>query len=1582
MVAFGSLIVIALFTALIAPYFVDWASYKKEFELQTSRIVGQKVEVLGETEIRLLPLPSITFGGLAIGRNADKTPMMTVDQFTMDVELMPLLKGDVTIVKLNLVRPKVNIHVDENGEVAWTNRQQLLVDPEQIKLENFTIINGEVKVHGLVGGRTLSLEQLDGRISAKSLFGPWHIGADGYIGANRARIDLVTGHLQDDGSIRVKLSAKRADLPYKLSLDGPVKVADGLLRWDGEFELVGLTAQANGGQEALPIFSQGKFGAVPHLIEVPEFRLEIGGRDDPYTITGSGLANIDEAVSFKIKADGRQIDLDRVGDLGETNSQNGGLGLEQRLNVLRSIIEKIPVPTAQGTIDLALPAIVAGDTLIRDVRAEFSPDLRGWKVQRLEATLPGNTKFEAVGKVGLHEAFGFTGKMVVASRQPTGLAAWLGKRNNPFIRKLHSAGFSADVVISNNQSSLENLELILDAAKLEGKLQRLTGSNGRPALVAALEGDQINLDDLRAIFALFAEDDAKAFTNHDLDISLKAGKLLGFDISAENFETRFRVKGGSVSVEKLNATNFFGAELVSSGRIDDLLKSPNGKFDLSIKAGNPGKLLQFVQSKIPDNKYLANLARFSNLAKNLDLEFTINARSIDGGDVKGSRGQALVKGEFGGTKVNIETEFSGKIDDIGSLKLEVVSTLDNDNPTRLMLQLGLGILPLDMTGSMSLASAFTGTPKDGFAGDISAFVSGSNFKFEGVAYPTGVKSGDAKFRLVHSSKDIAALLEISGIGLPLSIYELQAIPTSFTGDFELVKNRVILKNGEGQISGSEFNIDLEFTKNALSNNRVAGELTASRIDLPLFAQFALNGHEIANVKKPDQWSKTNFGLVTLPSLDGEIDLKIDNSDLGLGDLAKNLEGQLALIDGAINLNEIKGEWMGGRFETNLSLTNTTGSGAISAQYRFSDIEAKLLSMAVGASDFIDGRIDILGDIEGSGRSPAAIVSSLTGSGTIDLKEAAVIGLNTSPLAHIINAVDQEGFEILDENVLPILREVIGQGIVLIEAVTIPYIVAVGTLRARNIAMELIDSDMVAAVEVDFGKSTINTQLSVRFDPGDEWVEGAQPSIVVGWDGPVKNPKRVIDVQPLSGYLSLRNFEREQRRVDLLQASILEKQRLRRDIIITNERVRYRQRLREEELRRQRQAFLVLEENRLRALGVERHYQLLAKERAAREEVLRLAREAEERRLEEEARKKAEIERKRLAEEERKRLAEEKRKAEVERKRIEKAAKKAAELERKRLAEEKRKAEAERKRIEKAAKKAAEIERKRLAEEERKRLAEEKRKAEAERKRIEEEAKKAAELERQRLAEEKRKAEAERKRLAEEKRKAEAERKRLAEEKRKAEAERKRLAEEKRKAEAERKRLAEEKRKAEAERKRIEEEAKKAAELERQRLAEEKRKAEAERERLAEEKRKAEAERKRIAEETKKAAELERKRVEAEALKAAQAAQEERERIAEKERSAEIERRRQEETPIAVSESERKKKAQQDAAEKQRQANKAKQLQLEEQARRKAEAKRIQDLLDAEAENVQQPRNNPVTPKRRIVPRKSIVDEFKELLDTR
>ena len=62
-----------------------------------------------------------------------------------------------------------------------------------------------------------------------------------------------------------------------------------------------------------------------------------------------------------------------------------------------------------------------------------------------------------------------------------------------------------------------------------------------------------------------------------------------------------------------------------------------------------------------------------------------------------------------------------------------------------------------------------------------------------------------------------------------------------------------------------------------------------------------------------------------------------------------------------------------------------GNGNISSQYHLKNADAKMITDALQMNEFIGAKITILGSIEASGRSPAALISSLTGSGTADIK---------------------------------------------------------------------------------------------------------------------------------------------------------------------------------------------------------------------------------------------------------------------------------------------------------------------------------------------------------------------------------------------------------------------------------------------------------------------------------------------------------------------------------------------------------------------------------------------------------------------
>ena len=189
-VIFGGLFVLALTAALVAPYFIDWSSYRAEFEREASAILGRSVTVKGDATARLLPFPSVTFSDVAVGGGPSGEPAMTVEEFSMDAELAPFMRGEFLIFDMRLVRPKMNVSVDADGKVDWAMRPSSPFDPAQIAIEKLTITEGQVRISHATSGRDHLVSEINAEVSAKSLDGPWRVDGslrlDGMLHGDRA----------------------------------------------------------------------------------------------------------------------------------------------------------------------------------------------------------------------------------------------------------------------------------------------------------------------------------------------------------------------------------------------------------------------------------------------------------------------------------------------------------------------------------------------------------------------------------------------------------------------------------------------------------------------------------------------------------------------------------------------------------------------------------------------------------------------------------------------------------------------------------------------------------------------------------------------------------------------------------------------------------------------------------------------------------------------------------------------------------------------------------------------------------------------------------------------------------------------------------------------------------------------------------------------------------------------------------------------------------------------------------------------------------------------------------------------------
>ena len=450
---FGGLLVLALTAALVAPYFIDWTGYRTDFEREASAILGRSVTVEGEATARLLPFPSVTFSDVAVGGGPDGEPAMTVEEFSMDAELAPFMRGEFLIFDMRLVRPKMTVAVDADGTVDWAMRPSIAVRSGADR-------DREADHHRRPGAdpprgqrpRPSALPKSTREVSAKSLDGPWRVDGSLRLDGMRTAIGAVDrqgrrewracgcGSRPTRRSIRSPIESRRRPALER----GAAKYA-GTSAWR-RATTTGADAARRGGRADA---GQGRAAGLARQRQAS--RSTTSGSPStnsasrparstiPTRPTARPLSSSEADPRFAVRATARRCaSTRRWRRQGRGRPDAAGAASRpcgRRCSTCRS-------RRSPGSIDVDLPAVVAGDTTIRDVKLQAEPAADGWKVKALAASLPGRTTLEGSRRAARPESdFGFTGSLLLAVGQPSGFAAWVSKDVDEAIRRLPAAGF-------------------------------------------------------------------------------------------------------------------------------------------------------------------------------------------------------------------------------------------------------------------------------------------------------------------------------------------------------------------------------------------------------------------------------------------------------------------------------------------------------------------------------------------------------------------------------------------------------------------------------------------------------------------------------------------------------------------------------------------------------------------------------------------------------------------------------------------------------------------------------------------------------------------------------------------------------------------------------------------------------------------------------------------------------------------------------------------------------------------------------------------------------------------------------------
>ncbi|MCD2173172.1 AsmA family protein [Rhizobium sp. C4] len=1136
MLGIAGLVVLALFTALVAPYFVDWTGFRQDFERRASLILGKKVEVHGAVSARLIPFPSVTMEDVTIGRDDDGKPLVTASRFAMDMEIAPFLSGEARIFEMRIIEPKVHIALQKDGTLDWAKTGNPSIPAKIVVLENVRVSGGEVTFDDHQTGRTRKLTGLDFVASAKSLVGPWHFEGKGLIDGVAGKFTINTGIRDAKGEVRVASHVTPDALPVTADLEGTLRLVDLKLRYDGTFNAA-YGAKKPG--DPAPVRIKGAFELASDHVRLPQYQLDMGAVSDPYSITGEATLDTGLNPQFLLTAEGQQVDMNAIGASGEGAKRSRSeqvVTAEERLETFLALLSDIPVPPVPGKATLKLPAIVSADTSFRDVMVVAEPNGTGWKLDRASVELPGRTKVEASGLLDLSEKRSFKGTLTAASSQPSGLSAWLAGDVAPQIRSLNALGFSADVTIDDEIQSFDNLELAAGGAILKGRIERQVPDNGDAASLAIkLSGGDLDFDAMRAVASLATgKETSAAFLAQTISADLEFRNLASQGIVASDVATAFTLKNGKLVLDRLAVGDLAGATIEMAGTASGSVAAPVLDLKGRLKAVDPRGFLLLAERNLPHHPVVSALANNAHYFADTNVAFELASAKSGSFPVV-----ATVQGTTNGTKLAVKLQGQ----DIGlspGTNLDIQANAENDNYATLLGQAGFRLLPMldGNHGAASVKMTRTGSAPAQIV--LNAQTATTGFNAKGTGDLSAAHFLEGQYKVLLDSEDVEPFLLVTGYSLPNMG---GGLPLSVTATLDIKPDGFVLSSLAGKALDENVAGGLTLSRDA--TQMLTGELSVKTLDAGWLAELVSGPLKDAN----GAFSSQAFPAPVTGPFAADVRISAANLWLGYPVPVSDFAGRLRYSAGAVAIEDATGQFSGGAAKGGLSLTVGQGQAFLRGKFNVKGADIGKLSWRTGDDiPILSGSADIALGLESSGANLKQIAGQLSGSGNVTIPTLQISGFNGAALPAVLAAADKLEGEINAAKVVSMVAPIVVKGQTRLDGVTLPFSISNGRLLVQNVRAETPDLRLGLDGSVGLAEGVIRADLRAAYAAGTDDVAGATPALVMRFGGTLASPTSSIDATELANYLSLRAFERERRKADLLQARLAERQRLRREAL--------------------------------------------------------------------------------------------------------------------------------------------------------------------------------------------------------------------------------------------------------------------------------------------------------------------------------------------------------------------------------------------------------------------------------------------------
>jgi len=1114
--------ILALIAALVGPSFVDWNAYRGEFEAQASHLVGAPVRVGGALEVSLLPVPSLVLHRIEVGpRGAAKLRAQTLD---IKLGLSPLLKGEIRAVELRLIGPEFQVALDRSGQVDAPVLGRI-GNPDGFAIERLRVVDGRALLFDAVSGKQMVLDKLAFTGEVRSLAGPFK-GEGGFVThGDRYGYRIATGRLGDDG-LRLRFNVDRSDLPLGAEMDGVLSFEGAALRYDGAVTLrrPAGTALVDGKtivSEPWTVTARVKATPASALLEQVELAYGIDGRG--FKLGGSAEMTFGREPKFKGALLARQIDLDRLVELPD-EARRLPVAVVKRLWATVGETVRLPLPVQLG---LSVDAVTLAGATVHAVSADIASEVDGWSLEDVEFRAPGFTQVLLSGRLKTTpQAAEFSGSTSIDAKEPNALAAWLQGRSDPMPGRAMPLQISGDVMLGKDLFVVERMQGELDRKKVGGRVEYVFAARGQPArLDATLTADEVDVD---YAVSLAGSTGAPLERPGEIALALDVGRAGVAGVDVKGVKAKLRSDKDAIAIEQLTIADIGGAKLEASGRIATAAAA-GGQLIVKLDAPSLDGIVTVLAKYAPAaaDAVRRHAVRYvpANIVASIDAP---NAASTALKTAPRSRTSIRFDGTAAGMRINATGTTTGELAALAKGDLSTWAPADLRGEGQIEAddaRVLAAVLRIDrLLGVEQRRGRLKFEANGSVANDINLK---GHFECDGVDVTAGGKLRWPDSGLV-GQVDLSVTTASGGI---LRRPGGEAVPLKLQTRLVVTSNTLNFEGMTGKLAGADVRGYLNVTLD--QPLRIDGRLKADAIDatsvIALITGMPMHG---TGRERNVDWTSEPFAGSVFGDLTGQIMFEAARAAFAPSLVARDLQGTARFTGPGVAFEDVKGRLGDGVVSANATLRN--GVEGLSAQVGIDLRTANIAAIFPGEGrPPVIGRLSLLLDAQGAGRSPAAFVGSLAGQGTLTLDGGQIVGLDPRAFDAAIGAADR-GLPLDTPRIGDIVAAALDNGRLNVPNIGGAITLNGGQMRAATMMAPAQDADTAIAGSLDLSGGFLDLRVNLLGAPKADAPGNRRPEIAVFVRGPLSSPRRTIDVMPLVNWLTMRSVEREARRLEAIE----------------------------------------------------------------------------------------------------------------------------------------------------------------------------------------------------------------------------------------------------------------------------------------------------------------------------------------------------------------------------------------------------------------------------------------------------------------